>query len=95
MGLPWKFKWSELPTIYSQAKGHLYNLLSKLREQPHQLEIHDDIIKDQLESYFIEEVPGKLNHTVGHYLPHFAVTKDSETTPIRVVFNCSSRASRN
>ncbi|XP_069195675.1 uncharacterized protein [Procambarus clarkii] len=37
------------------------------------------------------EVVEENNHKLGHYLPHHAVLKDSVTTPIRFVFNCSAK----
>ena len=95
MGLPWKLNAPELPSNYQSARSQLNKLLDKLRQQPEQLKLYDNIIKEQLNNAFIEEVPGKVDHTEGHYLPHHAVRKDSVTTPIRVVFNCSSKAAKN
>ncbi|XP_070546926.1 uncharacterized protein [Ptychodera flava] len=48
--------------------------------------------KDTKSRDFIEEVDDddKAN---GHYLPHRSVKKDSTTTPIRVVYDCSCRQS--
>ena len=44
---------------------------------------------DHLENDFIEEV---MNPQIrGYYMPHHAVTKDSVTTPVRVVFNASAK----
>ncbi|XP_069164575.1 uncharacterized protein [Procambarus clarkii] len=44
----------------------------------------------QLANKFIEVVE-EDNHKTGHYLRHYAVLKDSVTTPIRIVFNCSAK----
>ena len=41
---------------------------------------------------FIEEVhPEERSAGVVHYLAHHGVTKDSVTTPVRVVFDCSAK----
>lgn len=54
---------------------------------------HHNVIMDQLTREFIEVVDKSkpnLNNRV-HYLPHHGVEKkDSITTPLRIVFNCSS-----
>ncbi|XP_070562368.1 uncharacterized protein [Ptychodera flava] len=51
---------------------------------------YDDIITDQLRRDFVEKIQDD-NKTEGHYLPHRAVKKDSVTTPIRIVYDCSSK----
>jgi hypothetical protein len=54
---------------------------------------YQSIIKQRLDRGYIEAVPqseiGKRNC---HYIPHHYVTKDSVTTPIRIVFNCSFKS---
>ena len=54
-----------------------------------------DIIIEQEKRVFIERVTHPET-TVGtcHYLPHHAVFTKSETTPIRVVYECSCRQSQ-
>ena len=92
--LPWKLNAPSLPTNYTNARGQLIHMWSKLRKKESMLLKYDQIIKSQLENKFIEKVEEPVNHNIGHYLPHHAVKKDSVTTPIRVVFNCSSKASK-
>ena len=92
--LPWKLNAPSLPTNYINAKGQLMHMWSNLRKNKTMLQQYHNIIKAQEESKFIEKVEEPVNHNIGHYLPHHAVKKDSVTTPIRVVFNCSSRASK-
>ena len=92
--LPWKLNAPSLPTNYTNARGQLIHMWSKLRKKESMLLKYDQIIKSQLENKFIEKVEEPINHNIGHYLPHHAVKKDSVTTPIRVVFNCSSKASK-
>ncbi|KAG1679331.1 hypothetical protein GQR58_012968 [Nymphon striatum] len=43
---------------------------------------------------FIEKVDNENVHE-GHYLPHRAVHKESLTTPIRIVFDCSYKTQDN
>jgi hypothetical protein len=56
--------------------------------------MYDGIIRDQLSRGFIEVVQNDDN-THGHYIPHHAVQKESTTTPIRVVYDCSCKQGNN
>lgn len=89
--LPWKINKPELPNNYSQALGQMYSLVKEL-ERKDKITQYDDIIKEQLRNKFIEEVPAASPIGESHYLPHHAVFKDSVSTPLRIVFNCSARA---
>ena len=51
-------------------------------------EVYDSLIQDQLSNDFIEQVHND-NAEQGHYLPHHNVKKDSVTTPMRIVYDCS------
>ena len=92
--LPWKLNPPSLPTNYNNAKGQLLHMWTRLRKNEDMMQHYNNIIKTQLENKFIERVEEPVNHETGHYLPHHAVKKDSVTTPIRVVFNCSSKATK-
>ena len=49
----------------------------------------------QFERDFIELVDFDLHRSSRvHYIPHQAVWKDSDTTPVRVVFDCSAELSK-
>ncbi|VDH93045.1 Hypothetical predicted protein [Mytilus galloprovincialis] len=53
-----------------------------------------DIIKDQKRRGFIERRTENGNQSNRiHYIPHHAVKKDSSTTPIRIVYDCSCHES--
>ncbi|VDI39959.1 Hypothetical predicted protein [Mytilus galloprovincialis] len=55
--------------------------------------MYGDIISDQERRGFIEKVSDEtLTENLIHYIPHHAVKKDSTTTPIRIVYNCSCKA---
>jgi hypothetical protein len=55
------------------------------------LGVFADIIKDQLDRKFIEQVPSEPPPKGCHYIPYHYVKKDSSTTPIRIVYNCSNK----
>ena len=54
------------------------------------LAAYNKIIQEQLQRGFIEKVANPQS-TKGrvHYIPHYAVLKDSSTTPLRIVYDCS------
>lgn len=54
---------------------------------PHLLQRYDGIIKEKEEIWFIERVHDDVTPDV-HYLPHHSM-KESATTSIRVVYDCS------
>ena len=60
------------------------------RLPPELLAVYNRIITDQLSHDFIELVE-EDDVTIGHYIPHHAVHKDSETTPIRIVYDLSGQ----
>ena len=93
--LPWKPDYAHLPTNFRMAMGQAQSLRNNL-EVKGNLDTYDDLIRMQLQADFIEIVPNatpKEGET--HYLPHHAVKKDSVTTPLRMVFNCSAKTGKN
>ena len=69
--------------------------MQHLARDPQKVKMYSDIIIEQEKRVFIERVTHPET-TVGtcHYLPHHAVFKESATTPIRVVYECSCRQSQ-
>ena len=59
------------------------------------LKSYGEIIEEHEKRSFIERVDNVTSLDRAHYLPHHAVKKESATTPIRVVFDCSYRSSSN
>jgi len=59
------------------------------------LHLYGNIISEQQQRQFIECVPTETDQpTTGvHYIPHHPVYKNSATTPVRIVYNCSCRQS--
>lgn len=90
--LPWKASHPTLPINYRLAQGRLASGLKRMREDPKLLQNYDEVMKDQLQRGFIEKVSvAERSVSLCHYIPHHAVKKESPTTPIRIVFDCSSK----
>ena len=93
--LPWKPDHEALPTNYRMAVGQLQALRQSL-ESKGDLETYHKLIQSQLQADFIEIVTeAQPSDGETHYLPHHAVKKDSLTTPLRMVFNCSAKMGKN
>ena len=56
-------------------------------------QVYDSILKKQLDRGFIELVTEPNKKGAVHYIPHHPVKKDSVTTPVRIVYDCSCRQS--
>ncbi|XP_053388749.1 uncharacterized protein LOC123533693 [Mercenaria mercenaria] len=88
--LPWKEDHAPLPTNLEVTKKRTESLVRRLRREPNIFQKYSEIIQDQERRDFIEKVdeneqqPDRM-----HYIPHHAVKKDSATTPIRIVYDCS------
>ncbi|XP_053390070.1 uncharacterized protein LOC128552995 [Mercenaria mercenaria] len=94
--LPWKEDHPPLPTNYEIARKRTENTIRRLSSQPHILKKYGDIITDQEQRGFIEKIDNSADTpSQVHYIPHHPVKKDSSTTPIRIVYDCSCRQSRN
>ena len=92
---PWKDDAPQLPSNYHTCKRRTKHLLIRLRQSPQLLKLYDNIISDQERRGFIERVndtsPLTTPESPVHYLSHRPVKKDSQTTPIRIVYDCSCR----
>ena len=65
----------------------------RLARTPDLLKIYDGIIREQEKRGFIEKVTHNGKQSSVHYIPHQPIRKESSTTPIRMVFDCSCRQS--
>jgi hypothetical protein len=90
--LPWKEEHCELPNNYLICQQRLKSTVRKLQKTS-MLQIYDDIISEQDRLGFIEKVPDADLNDKCHYIPHHAVEKNSSTTPIRIVYDCSCKSS--
>ncbi|XP_052260181.1 uncharacterized protein LOC127864522 [Dreissena polymorpha] len=93
--LPWKQDHPALPTNHSITLKRTVGTIQRLRNEPEVLRAYGDIIAEQERRGFIERVPlGQESAEQVHYIPHHPVEKESSTTPIRIVYDCSCRQSR-
>ncbi|XP_069191662.1 uncharacterized protein [Procambarus clarkii] len=76
------------------AQNQLRSQVMHLYRHPENWKLYHDIIQQQLDKKFIEVVTID-DVKEGHYLPHHAVLKNSATTAIRIVFNCSAKTKQN
>ncbi|XP_064620787.1 uncharacterized protein LOC135483687 [Lineus longissimus] len=86
--LPWREDHPPLPTNYNVCRARTRNMVRRLT--PYLRKVYHRIIHDQVNRGFVDIVEEDDFHQ-GHYLPHHPVKKDSETTPIRVVYDCSCK----
>jgi len=93
--LPWIEDHGPLSDNRNIAFKRTKSVINRLKKEPKLLRLYGDIIRDQEMRGFIEKVEDDSDHQNGklHYIPHHPVAKDSATTPIRIVFYCSCRAS--
>ena len=71
-------------------------MIRRLCQEPSMLKKYSDIIAEQERRGFVERVDEtELTTNKIHYIPHHPVKKDSSTTPIRIVYDCSCRMSPN
>ena len=92
---PWKDNRPFLPSNYSVAQKCTRALLSKMRKTPDLLQLYNNILEEQEKRGFIERVDDSSKVKDVHYLPHHPVKKNSPTTPVRIVYDCSCRESNN
>ena len=64
-----------------------------LAQSPGLLQTYNNILKEQLRRDFIETVPDARKSYTAHYISHHPLKKNSDTTPIRIVYDCSCHQS--
>ncbi|UYV83091.1 hypothetical protein LAZ67_22002173 [Cordylochernes scorpioides] len=93
VSLPWKEGCEDIPSNFHVAQKRLERCVNKLTTQG-RLEDYSKIFTEWEQENIIERIHDD-NKTVGHYLPHRPVLKEtSETTPIRPVYDASCRSIR-
>ena len=92
---PWKKDHLSLPSNYKVCERRTRSLARRLAQTPDLLNTYGEIIADQEKRGFIEQVQPQQNGRNLHYIPHHPVDKDSSTTPVRIVYDCSCRQSTN
>ena len=90
----WKPNHPVLPTNKVTCERRVQSLTRKLNSTPDMLKVYNGIMEEQLRRGFIEKVPDSELNKPCHYIPHHGVHKDSATTPLRIVYDCSSREAK-
>ena len=90
---PWKENHPPLPSNYRVCERRTRSLARRLAHTPDILQTYSEIISEQKSRGFIEQVQTTSSTTSVHYIPHHPVRKESSTTPIRIVYDCSCRQS--
>jgi len=90
---PWRPNPPSLPSNFAIAERRTRQMLKRLSKTPDLLFVYNNVISDQQARGFIKQVEPSLGRFNVHYIPHHAVEKDSPTTPIHVVFDCSCQQS--
>ena len=90
--LPWKEDHVPLPTNKNLSVAQLNSTTRKL-ERMGKLQDYDQIMQEQVAAGIMEPVSRHQTGEVVHYIPHQAVIRgQAETTKMRIVYDCSSRA---
>ncbi|VDI57722.1 Hypothetical predicted protein [Mytilus galloprovincialis] len=78
------------------VKQRTGSVIRRLANKPDLLKMYGDIIMEQERRHFIEKVEETKLPTDRpvHYIPHHPVAKESSTTPIRIVYDCSCKDGR-
>ncbi|XP_057374753.1 uncharacterized protein LOC130695607 [Daphnia carinata] len=87
---PWKNEHPELAVNFTMVKNMTQATIKRLVRDG-MLGVFATIIKDQLDRQFIEKVYWEQDKKGCHYIPYHYVRKESSTTPIRIVYNCSNK----
>jgi len=90
---PWRENYIPLPSNRNICEGQAQSLACKLKHSPVLLKQYEAIIAEQLRHGFIEKVIESEIPTDCYFIPHHSVKKNSATTPLRIIYNCSCRQS--
>ena len=88
-GFPWKEENPPLSTNFNVHEKRTRATAQRLHHTPDLLKCYDNIIKEQESRGFIEKIYNPKPSDHAHFIPHHHVKKESSTTPIRIVFDCS------
>ena len=91
---PWKPNHPPLPSNFTLCEGRTRALAHRLAASPSLLTTYNNILIDQERRGFIEKINSPVANSYSHYIPHHAVKKESVTTPIRIVYDCSCHQSK-
>ena len=89
----WKQNHPPLPSNLSVCSRRTRSTAHRLAKTPELLRQYGTIIAEHERKGFIEQVPEGSCTSCTHYIPHHPVRKESATTPIRIVYDCSCKQS--
>ena len=90
--LPWKSEHPDLSPNFQVCHRRTIGTIKRVSKSPGQLAVYQKIISEQLDRGFIEKVPPDEIYKRGcHYITHFTIEKESATTPLRIVYDCSCK----
>ena len=90
---PWKEIHPALPYNRSTCEGRARSLARKLSHTPGLMALYGNIIADQVKCGFIKQVNASCIPQDCYFIPHHPLKKDSTTTPLRIIYDCSCRQS--
>ena len=90
-GLSWKPEHPPLQSNYTVCERRTRSMARRLKQTPELLQTYSNIITEYESRGFIEKFQTTQHSDKAHYIPHHPVKKESSTTPIRIVFDCSCR----
>ncbi|XP_066974312.1 uncharacterized protein [Macrobrachium rosenbergii] len=95
VALPLKGNKRRLTSNFVLALNRLKQQCVKFQKDSQYVEHYQKILKDQEDRRFIQRAEYFKTEEDCHFLAHHGVKKDSATTPIRRVFDCSVRQGKN
>ena len=87
--LPWKSEHPPLPDNFNVCQKCTRSLAYWLAQSAGLLQTYNSILKEQLSRDFNEPVLDPTKSDTAHYILHHPVKKNSDTTPVRIVYDCS------
>ena len=67
--------------------------MTQVSQDPRIIKKHSQILEDWEKKDFIERVPDEKDSESAQYTPDHGMKKESSTTPVRIVYDCSFRQS--
>jgi hypothetical protein len=87
--LPWKPDHPEVANNLEICEARITQVMNRLRKLK-LVESYFKVMQENIQKGYVAEVPNKEDTVEGSFIPHFPILRDSETTPVRIVFNASS-----
>jgi len=91
--LPWRAEQMDLPDNKTLSYGRLISTTKKLQKL-NKMQDYDAIMQEQIKLGMLKPVSADPADDRVHYIPHHPVFKESETTPLRIVYDCSAKADK-